>query len=340
MKEFISDQCMVEEDPTSHPAIDAWLTINPSHSKPAKVTALYAATMAHKKHKKKDKSAVYKLEGTGPDGRSIVAKRCTSTTLKLERCIYETILPELPISSLQYYGDAEMDDTYWLFLEYAGGVEWRIDDKTHLELAIQWLAKMHGSSAQLKALSLLPDRGPRYYLSQLTTARQRIQENISNPAFAPADIEILNDFLVCSSLLDKRWQDIESFCNTMPVTLVHNDFVSKNVHVRTTEQGLILLPFDWEQSGKGVPTTDLFWMFLKAPKTSITRYCEYLREYNTSIDLQDAKQLMKTGVIFRLLDEIEWVSLYFPTESPNKRMYRTKHYTDKLKQAYHALGWS
>jgi hypothetical protein len=331
---------MMKEDPDGHPAVDAWLTLGVGKRKPGNISALYAAKLANSKNKDQRKSAVYRLDGIGREGSSIVAKSCNPKTANLERIIYERILPQLPVSSLRYYGHVEMGECHWLFLEYARGVEWKIDDRTHVELAIQWLAEMHGSSAELDALSLLPYRGPRYYLSQLTTARQRIQESVSNPALTPADIEMLDDFLSCSGLLESHWKDIETFCATMPETLVHNDFVNKNVHVRTTKAGPVLRAFDWEMSGRGVPATDLSWIFRYAPNTTITRYWERLREFDTDVDLQDIEYLVILGAIFRVLDAVEWASQGLLTECPHKKIHSTTYYTDRLKRAYHALGWS
>lgn len=335
-----SDRCMVAENPDGHPAVDAWIAMDTTHQKPKKVIALYATTIARRQNRTNRKSMVYKLEGACPDGSAIVAKRCTSWAVKIEHSIYEHILPELPVSSLQYYGHTEIGDSHWLFLEYSGGVEWNVDNNTHLDLATKWLAAMHGNSAHVETLSLLPNRGPRYYLSQLTAAQQRIQESLSNPALGRVDIEILDNFLACSSLLEAHWLDIEAFCETIPKTLVHSDFINKNLHVRTTESGPVLFPFDWEMSGKGVPAVDLFWMFQLAPDTTITRYWELLREFNTNIDLRDIEYLAILGTIFRALDSVEWASYDFSTHSPGRRVLLTNLYTDQLNQAYHKLGWS
>lgn len=340
MTEQATDQCILEENPVGHPAVDAWLALDPANLKPSNISALYAARFANKKDKNKQNSAVYRLDGISQAEFGIVAKRCDSKTAMLERMIYEDILPQLSVSSLKYIGHVEIDNSHWLFLEYARGVEWKTDDPSHVELAIQWLAKMHGGSAHLDGLSLLPSRGPGYYLSQLTIARQRIQESVSNPALTPADIELLNNFLSCSGLLEQHWNDIESFCAKMPETLVHNDFVSKNVHVRTTKSGPVLLPFDWEMSGRGVPAVDLFCIFQSSPNTDITRYWKRLSEFNSNIDLQDIEYLVILGAIFRVMDAIEWASQNFSTASPHRRILSTRHYLDTLKNAYHVLGWS
>lgn len=328
------------KNPDGHPAVNAWLTLDSGNRKPGNVFPLYAASVVTRKNRDRRKSAVYRLDGVGQAGGSIVAKMCNPVSAGLERVIYEHILPRLPFRSLQYYGHVDTGGSHWLFLEYANGVEWNIDNRTHLELAIQWLAELHGSSAHIDTLSLLPQRGPDYYLSQLTTARQRILENISNPALDAASTRVLDEFIACSSLLETRWEEIDAFCKTLPETLVHNDFVSKNVHVRDTNSGPMLLVFDWEMSGRGVPANDLFWLFHHAPGSSITRYWEHRRKLNSSIVLQDIEFLAILGAIFRITDAVEWVSQYLLTAYPDRKMHHTSLYTDRLKHAFHALGWA
>jgi hypothetical protein len=330
----------VSYNPDEHPAVDAWLLLDATHPMPENVSALYAAKLAHGKNKNKRKSSVYKLEGAGLDGATIVAKRCSRSSAAVESSIYEHILPELPICSLQYHGHVSMGDYHWLFLEYANGVEWELDDTIHRELAIRWLAELHGGSEKLDVLALLPNRGPSYYLSQLTTARQRMLESVANSVLAPADTEILNAFIACSHLLEAHWQDIEAFCETMPETLVHNDFLPQNIHVRSTNSGPRLFAFDWEMSGRGVPAADLFWMFQQALDAGITRYWEHLKKFNTSVGLQDIEHLAILGAIFRITDAVEWVSRYLLTETPDRKIHHTRLHTDRLKQAFHVLGWS
>ena len=339
MIEPAQDPHIAAKNPDGHPAVDAWLTLDPGNRKPVNVFSLYAAREVTRKNRDRRKSAVYRLDGAGQAGTSIVAKLCNPETAELECIIYEQIIARMPISSLQYYGHMETGGSHWLFIEYADGVEWDINNKAHLDLAIQWMADMHGSSAHIDTLSLLPRRGPDYYLSQLTIARKRILENISNPALDAASTRILDEFIACSSLLETRWEEIDAFCKTVPETLTHNDFVSKNVHVRDTNSGPMLLVFDWEMSGRGVPANDLFWLFHHAPESSISRYWQHRRKFNSGIALQDIEYLAIIGAIFRITDAVEWGSQYLLTEYPDRKMHHTSLYIDRLKQAFHALEW-
>lgn len=331
---------MVEESPLEHPAVAAWLALDSTHRRPDSVFALFDAISSRKKPKVKKKSAVYRLVSAASAGSDIVAKRCSSATAQLERVIYEEVLAELPVSSLKYFGSVDTSDGFWLFLDYAHGVEWRFENETHLELAIQWLARMHYGSAQLDSISQLPDRGPSYYRSQLDKAEKRIADSYSNPALRSSDTKILDHMIEQTERIDPHWPEIQSFCQSMPVALVHNDFARKNVHVRDTEIGPVLLPFDWEMSGKGVPAVDLNWMFLKAPASTVGRYHDQIRDLDSKINRGDVEYMALIGAIFRTLDAIEWSSHHLITPYPLKQVSCIKKYTERLKSAYAALGWS
>jgi thiamine kinase-like enzyme len=331
---------MVKENLHEHPAVKAWLELDSTQQRPSAVTALYDAKRAGRKTKQKKKSAVYKLESASNTGAAVVAKGCRIATGRTERFIYERILPQLPVSSPTYHGSVEIDESLWLFLDYAGGVEWRIDDEAHLELAIQWLANMHSSSAQLDLLSQLPDRGPRYYRSQLEKARQRIERGRSNPRLQSSDIETLDRFIGQTELFDSRWPEIQGFCESRPVSLVHNDFISKNLHVRDTKNGPVLLPFDWEMSGRGVPAVDLSWMFVKAPDRAIAKYHEQMRHFDPNICLCDIAYMAALGTAFRISDAVEWASQDLLTEYPHKKISHFEKYTNRLASASTVLGWS
>src|SRR5438046_161827 len=118
-----------------HPAVKAWAALNPERVEPENIEVL--------KFKRCDsKSAVYRLEGVGPDGAAVVAKRCLAKTASVERIIYEEVLPRLPIPALGCYGFVEMpgEGYCWLFLEDAGREEYSSLDGEHRAIASPWLA--------------------------------------------------------------------------------------------------------------------------------------------------------------------------------------------------------
>src|SRR5437667_3869240 len=97
----------------SHPAVQAWRQLYPD-SEPARIAPLRVSAR---------KPTVYRLEGAGPAGVAIIAKRSRASDARIERTVYEEILPNLKVPSLHYYGFLEgADGTFcWSFLEEACG---------------------------------------------------------------------------------------------------------------------------------------------------------------------------------------------------------------------------
>src|SRR6266705_1549824 len=91
------------------------------------------------------KSAVCRLIGAEPKVESIIAKRCPTETALVERFVYETILPQLPVPSLRWYGfiEEEYGEFCWFFIEDAAGCEYSPHTPEHRVLASQWLAAIH-----------------------------------------------------------------------------------------------------------------------------------------------------------------------------------------------------
>ena len=143
-----------------HPAVQAWKRGYSKRAEPSRVQLLREGT----------KSCIYRLEGVGPGGTSVIGKRCREGEARIEQTIYQEVLPYLPISSLIFYGviDEPGTEFRWLFLEDAGGEEFAYSIEKHRRLAAHWLGQMHVSAARLGAVSCLPDRGPQHYLVSLS----------------------------------------------------------------------------------------------------------------------------------------------------------------------------
>jgi Ser/Thr protein kinase RdoA (MazF antagonist) len=107
------------------------------------------------------------------------------------------------------------------------------------------------------AAARLPDRGPGHYPGHLRSARAAILGNLTNSALSAEDRALLNTIVSQCDALESRWDQVQRTCDRMPRTLVHGDFVVKNVNVRSGPAGPAFLAFDWETAGWGVPAPDL-----------------------------------------------------------------------------------
>ena len=206
----------------------------------------------------RSKPAILRLTFTAPAAPAVFAKRFHPAGLALERRIYETILPRLPVTVARYRGACEDDDgSAWMFVEDVGDRCMSPADPEHQVLAARWLGLLHRSAAEVVAAEPLPDAGPGRYLAHLRAARDDIRRHFGNRGLTPADREVLGAVLAQGDALESRWPQIERACEGFPVTLVHADFQPKNVRIRNTDAGPVLCPIDWETAGRGVPAADL-----------------------------------------------------------------------------------
>ena len=271
---------------TEHSAAMAWRDLFPHGAAPDQVAFVHD----------EGKSQIYRLSGVGPPGSAVVAKRCYRDGALVERRIYEQVLPRLPISTLRYFGFVEEENSEfcWLFLEDAGDEPYSRDTPEHRILAARWLGALHSRAAESPAANRFADRGPGYYWRSLQWSRQRIAENIAgNGDLQAQDLELLKTVLSQLDALELRWKWITGVCEAMPLTLVHGDFVAKNVRVRTGITGSTLLVMDWETVGWGVPAVDL---------------AQYVGPRWPHVGLHDIEQLASIGKIFRIICAVRWAS--------------------------------
>jgi hypothetical protein len=287
------------------------------------------------------KSVLLRFVGAGRGGGSVVAKLCRSETGRLERRIYEDLLPRLPIAAPRFYGSTEEPEGVWLFLEDLGPRRFDPSDAEHRVLAARWLAGLHASAARI-GLADLPERGAAHYLEHLRAGRSTILENLENPAFGARDPALLESVVAQCNALEMRWGEIEEFCALLPQTLVHGDFHVKNIHVRAGAGGLELFPIDWEMAGRGVPAIDL-WPLRREPKLPLPDLAVYgaaMREHWPDLDRRLLRRLVALGRVFRNLAAIDWASVNLPSPWPEKPLSQLRIYRDELRASLRETRWA
>jgi hypothetical protein len=284
-----------------HPAIEAWRVL-----RPARIEVDGVETLEERK-----KSKVYRMRGVGPGGATIIAKQCWRNTASIERTIYETVLPQLPLPRLQYYGCVQSDeDRCWLFVEDAGVERYSPHTEEHRRLAARWLGTMHTTAAQVAIASGLPDRGLRHYVTRLQSASALVRRLLANIPLEGDDRNVLQSIVARCEQLTARWSAVEQMCYSVPRTVVHGDFRGKNMRVRTDHSGTVLLPFDWETAGWGLPTIDLAWLVYDGALASASRamdiYRSTISQLWPELAVHDIGVLAHLGTVFRLLDAVNW----------------------------------
>ena len=279
-----------------HEAFQAWRQVRSDDVEPGRIEVL----------QRNKKTAVYRLSGIGPDGAAIIAKRSRHVTGRVERVIYEEVLPRLPVPSLGFYGYVRdpNQEFSWLFLEDARGEPYSRLNAAHRVLAGQWLGEMHlATSASLG--EELPDRSLGHYLHFLQDCRAGL-ELLSRTALAAGDMTLFRSFISFCDQLELRWRQIEDACEAMPRTLVHDDFAMKNVRIREGATSHALLVFDWQFAGCGVAATDLAQFIDRVVTPDLGAYWSVLAREYPRLELRDIQRIAACGTVLRVLDQVHW----------------------------------
>jgi hypothetical protein len=325
-------------EPLESLALEAWGRLQPGSAIPAQIEIL-------KGRREPARRGAYRLAGAGPEGASVIAKRCPRTKAWLEHTVYAEILPHLPVPAPAYYGLVEEQGgtCCWLFLEDVGEERYSPGNEEHRRLAGHWLAALHTSAARLAVAARLPDRGPGHCLERLRSARSRILGHLANPALKAADLAILRMIVSQCDALEGRWYEVEQFCDGLPRTVVHGDFAEKNVRVRTRQGKTALLPFDWSNAGWGVPAIDLAQSTLPsgrlAANPDLAAYWAAVRDHWPACDLRTVQQWGQAATLFRLLAAVAWSAASLGQEWVEKTMTALRFYQSALDWEVQAAGW-
>ena len=289
----------------SHPAALAWKRLLSDHWE---VAAIERLTRGKRKSR-----PVYRLRG--PHGETVIAKRCREDKAQVERMIYQELMPRVLLPSLKFYGLLEDPGTEfcWLFLEDVAVEPYSPKLAPHRALAGGWLGEVHVASLSTNLQGRLPSREPGYYLGSLRSSRAILVDHLDhNTAMVPDDSEVFGKVVADFNMAETHWSEIEEICAVMPRTLVHGDFVAKNVRVRTGSASRTLLVFDWEFAGWGVPAADLAQFgepeHLVNPDLGI--YCSVLKRVEPRLSLGEIQAVAACGSLFRLVDVTGWAIGY------------------------------
>lgn len=322
-------------DPGEHPAAVAWSLLRGDEAVPTAIHVLRKARGGS------DPRAVYRLEDVGHAGTAVIAKRCRGDGGHLEGRIYETVLPALPLVGLRSYGSAGDPDgqSSWIFLEEATGAEYSRHDRAHAELAGRFLTTLHATAQTVPALSRLPDRGPAYHKGLLESAQDSIGESRSNPALSERDVDVLNRISSQFDCLSSRWDGLEAVCSELPETLVHGDFVSKNLRVQKRDGQMVLLAFDWEEAGRGPPAIDIGkpdpnWTF------DFDIYRESVRQVWPESHVAALPMFGSIGTALRCIRAVGWAASSLKSDWIGPAMDKMRAYESRLSSVLELVPWA
>jgi phosphotransferase family enzyme len=288
--------CVLTEGLGEHEAFQAWRQVRPDDGAPGRIEVL----------QRNKKTSVYRLSGIGPDGAAVIAKRARDMTGRVERVVYEEVLPRIPLPSLHCYGyvGESTGEFSWLFVEDAKDEPYSRLNDSHRALAGRWLGELH-LAADGVAGQELPDRGIGHYRQVLQDCRCGL-ELLAAAGLAAQDAVLISGVMSFCDQLAARWQQIEDTCGVLPHTLVHGDFATKNVRIRDRAAGQALLVFDWQFAGWGVPAADLAQCIDRVVSPDLGAYQSVIARKHPSLDMAAIRRIAACGNVLRVLDQVRW----------------------------------
>src|SRR5437667_86579 len=325
----------------AHPAVRAWQQLDPERVVPDRITPA-----KFKPNKPRPNLTVYRLAGVGIDGAAVIAKRCTREGGRIERIVYERVLPHVPLAGPHYYGTVEGppdEDVCWLLIGEIEGEKYDMLRPDHRAAAARWLGSLHPAAQFAADQAGLPDAGPSRYRAAMRATRDLIRDQINNPAFSADDVAFLDGLVARFDELDEDWDRLARACTGLPPTLIHGDFNAKNLRVQASPQGAQIGAFDWEDAGRAVPGIDLAQAVDPSCRISaspdLTTYWAVVRERWPNCDQTDIERLATCGAVWRALAVITWDGHHLTRPwadafLPNLRMYEAE-----LTHALDRFGW-
>lgn len=334
-------QSIQRRNTIQHPAVQAWRRLSADLPLPERIAPL---KRWNGKLSRERKTMVYRLEGVGPNGGAIIAKRCRIADAEIERNVHEEVLTSLELPLLGYHGCVEDPDDKigWLFLEEATGQEFSVFLAEHRAQAGRWLGLLHSEASRARPTSRLRDASPARYLEHLRSARKRIGAHLDNPVLTPEDLSFLEDLVVRLDELEEGWDRLDEALDSAPETLVHGDFNGKNLRVNSANGAIEV--FDWEDAGWGVPAVDLAQVVVPSTHLSanpdLDSYFSVVQGRWPRVNLESLRRLASAGTVFRAMAALDWESSNLGHDWASGFVMNMRLYRDELMYALDAVGWA
>ncbi len=329
----------------AHPAVQAWSRLNPDRVIPDRITPA-----KFKANRPRNHLSVYRLEGVGPDGTAVIAKRAEPAAARIERTVYERILPHASLPGPAFFGavpespDGAAEPAWWLFIGEIQGEKYDPLRPDHRVAAGRWLGLLNAEASSASGLADLPEAGPGRYREQMHTTRDLIRAAGNNPAFGADDLAFLDQLLGQFEDLDAHWDRLERACTGLPPTLIHGDFNGKNLRVQAAPDGPQLLVFDWEDAGRGVPSIDLAQAVSPACRIAampdLTAYATVVRARWPTCSDGDVERLAACGSVFRALAVLAWDAQHLSRPWADGFLGNLQMYATELAESLRRLGWT
>jgi phosphotransferase family enzyme len=318
-----------------HRAVQAWLQVHAGPWEPGSLEVLQGRRY----------STVYRLNHSKQGEARVIAKRCRTATARMERMIYQQLLPLTGLPALSCYGLLEEPGGQfsWLFLEDAAGRRYSPLLPEHRTLAGRWLGEIQLVTGSADLKRWLPQRELDYYRQLLCGCQAMLLDHLNGGLLSSEDGTVLHNIAAHLDVVESLWREIEETCAPMPPSLVHGDFVIKNLRICDTVHGPAILVFDWEFAGWGSPVIDLAQFIDRTASPELSRYCSILQREHSHLNLCDIQAAAACGNLLRLVNQISWATAgqeSIPSTQLIKTIALLRSYESTITAALSAFGRS
>jgi aminoglycoside phosphotransferase (APT) family kinase protein len=134
--------------------------------------------------------------------------------------------------------------------------------------------------------------------------------------------------------------DLVTACAALPRTLIHGDFVAKNLRVREDGARRTLVVVDWETAGWGLPGVDLAAELEGGhPVPDLHAYAEVMQHTWPKVSRSDFEELYRIGSLLRLLAAIDWEAASLGQLSGEGTLRNLALYASTLTAWLRTAGW-
>ena len=247
------------------------------------------------------------------DGSAVIGKLSSHHKATLEARIYRELLAPSNISELnavQFFGLVNDFDPIrgWIFLGDTGGEPFSPADPGDRLLASRWIGTLHrGLGRGMRPPSDLRDGGLDRSAERILRSLDRLLELSRLQDLTVEDRGFLGRLQRDLDSVRASWPALEKAAGAIPHTLVHGDFVAKNMRVIAREGTRTLAVFDWSSAGWGSPVADLV-------NLDLDQYLIGLGDMAGTMGQEELRVAQEAGKVLRYISAIHWTlpSLRFP----------------------------
>jgi aminoglycoside phosphotransferase (APT) family kinase protein len=210
------------------------------------------------------------------------------------------------------------------------------------------LARLHHDSAQWVGIVPLPHRGAAHYREHLACGVALINAFLADTRAADDDAAVLRALQEGLDRVEARWAMVTEACASSPPTLVHGDFVAKNIRSVGTPTGRDVVVLDWETAGWGPIAADLPQWMPRPPRrphkpqrwtgtVNLDVYAAHLDGAWDGRRRRDLDRLAAVGTVLRCVAGIRWGAEEIHAGGTVKSMERLRWFAEELPHAIAAL---